>query len=379
MRVLGAWIILLLLAVFACAQDPNPEQIFREAREAQQRGDNTLAARKYEEVLKLHPENIAAHANLGVVLASQGHYDDAITQYHLALAQAPGTPLLRLDLGLAYYKKGDFAGAAAQFASLHKEDASDVRMATLLANCQIELGLPGQAVAVLQPLEKDQTDNLDLEWALGRALIRVGQTLDGLQRVQKVAEQGNNAQAYQLAADLYLGLTFFDVAKRDAEALLRLNPNSSNAYIVLGMIDDYAGDPKSAAEKYEKAVQISPDDLQARVQLASALIAQGKYDAARPHLDKVLAVAPNAAGAHYQLAKIEEGKGNLAAALKELEIASQADPQWISPHVELSALYYRLKRPTDGAREKATVDQLRDQEQKRRGEARVISPHVQPQ
>ncbi len=366
----------LLCASGAGAQGSNPEQLFQDAAQAQQRGDYELAVRKFQELIRVDPNIVAAHANLGVVLVALGRFDEAITQYHIALAEAPGSPELRLDLGLAYYKRGDFAGAAAQFASLHKDDLGDLRVATLLGNCQVQLGLVDQALALLEPLEKANPDNLDLEWALGTALIRAGQTLEGLQRVQKVADLGKNAEAYQLAADLYLGLTLFDQAKEDAQAVIRLNPNAAKAYVVLAMVDDFGGNEKDAQEEYKKALQIDPKDIQARLQLANAFLIDRNLDQARRETERALSIDPNSLAARYELARIERTEGNLSAALKDLEAIERKNPQWLPPHVELSALYYRLQRPNDGDREKDIVNRLRTEERDRRGQTHIISPKV---
>lgn len=376
MRAATLLILFLTCACAASAQEPNPQQIFQEAAEAQQRGDLALAVTKYQEVIRLDPNVVAAHANLGVVLVSLGRYDEAITQYHIALAEAPGDPGLRLNLGLAYYKKADFAGAAAQFAALHRVNPADVRIATLLSNSLVPLGLANQAAALLEPLEKDNADNLDLEWALGNALIQTGRTLDGLQRVQKVADKGNDPEAYRVAANLSIGLTLFDQARRDAEAVLRLNPNAAKAHVVLGMIDDFAGNEKDAQEEYKKALQIDPKDIQARLQLANAFLVERKLDEARQEVDRALATEPNSLVARYELARIERAEGNLQAALKDLESISQQDPKWLQPHVELVALYYRMQRPSDGDREKEIVNRLRTEERDRRGRSRIISPQV---
>ena len=357
-------------------QAPDAQQLFQEASEAQQRGDAALAVSKYQQLIKVHPEITAAHANLGVVLVSLGRFDEAITQYHIALAEAPDDPALRLDLGLAYYKKGDFAGAAAQFAALHKDDPSSVRISILLGNCQIQLGLIGQALALLQPIEKDNADNLDLEWALGMALIDSGDTREGLERVQKVADQRQSVEAYQLAANLSLGLTYFDQARRDAEAIIRLNPRLPKAYVVLGMVDDYSGNEKGAEEGFQKALELDPKDLQARVQLGSVFCNERKLDAARQQLNRALAQDPNSDSALYLLGRVERAGGNLQAAVKYLESAEQKDPQWLMPHIELTALYYLLKRPDDGAREKAIVDQLRAEARERKAETHIILPQV---
>lgn len=370
---------ILCILPFGKAQELSPEKLFQEAQEAQQRGDRESAVRKYQELIEQHPEVVAAHANLGVVFANLGRYDEAIREYEVALAEAPDSPPLRLDLGLAYYKKGDFPGAAAQFAALHKEQPTDLRIATLLGNCEIQLGLAGQALAILQPLEGDNSDNLDFEWALGNAFLRAGQGTDALKRIQKVADQRHDPEAYQVAANLNLRLTFFDDARRDAQAVLGLKPDSPSAYIVLGMVDDYSGDAEKAASEYGKAVQLDPKNVQARVQLGAVLVRLRKLEVAREQLNKALALDPALSGAWYQLGQVEKSEKNLQPALKDFETAEHRDPQWLAPHIELVALYYRLKRPQDGDREKAIVDRMRADEEKRRAATQVVSPQLAPE
>jgi len=376
-----AFTIALALCVipFGHAQETSPEKLFREAQDAQQSGNKELAVKKYQVLLEQHPELVAAHANLGVVLANLGRFDEAIREYEIALAEAPDSPPLRLDLGLAYYKKGDFAGAAAQFAALHKDQPDDVRVATLLGNCEVQLGLAGQALAILQPLENENSDNTDLEWAIGNAFLRSGEGTEALKRIQKVADQKRSPEAYQLAANLNLRLTFFDDAKRDAQAVLGLKPDSPSAYMVLGMVDDYSGDAQKAASEYGKAVELDPKNTQARVQLGAVLVRLRELEPAREQLNKALDLDPTLSSAWYQLGEVEKSQKNLEAALKDFESAEHQDPQWLAPHIELVALYYRLKRPQDGDREKAIVDAKRADEEKRRAATQIVSPQLAPE
>jgi len=51
------------------------------------------------------------------------------------------------------------------------------------------------------------------------------------------------------------------------------------------------------------------------------------------------------------------------------------DAQWMDPHVELAALYYRLNRPQDGAREKQIVDRLAN-EQRTSSKGRDVNPQT---
>ena len=71
----------LIAAGAACAQSSNPEQLFHDAVAAQKRGDDALAVRKYQELLKHYPDSLEVHANLGAALARLNRYDEAIEQY----------------------------------------------------------------------------------------------------------------------------------------------------------------------------------------------------------------------------------------------------------------------------------------------------------
>lgn len=360
----------------ALAQTPSLRQRFDAALNAQHRGDNTAAAAQYKAILRLDPTMTAAHANLAGALVALKRYDEAIAQYKTALKEVPDNHALELALAIAYYRKGDFETAGRTFASLHWDDPADVRVATLLAQCDMHLSRYDQVVSLLEPLESANSNNLDLEWTLGSALIRTGHTRQGLQRIQRVADLGHNVEAYQTAANLYLGLTFFDLAKRDAEAVIQLNPHASQAYVVLGMVKDYSGDEKGAAGEFEKALQIDPKDLQARLQLGSVLYTQRKLSEARLQLTRALAQDPASSSAHYLLARVERVQGDLPAALNNLETAERENPRWLSPHVDLVALYYALKRPADGLREKKIVDQLMAEERQQHIGTRVILPRV---
>lgn len=372
---------LLLMAVFAfrspaVAQTPDLQQLFQQAAEAQQQKNYAVALKKYQEIIRQRPDMVAAHANLAIVLVSLQRFDEAIAEYRFALDRVPGNRALRLDLGLAYYKKGDFRGAGREFASLHWEDPENIQFATLLADCDVHLGRNDEAVALLTPLEKAHPDNLDIAWVLGRALIGAGKTREGLKRVQKVADQRHSVEAYQLAANLYLGLTYFDKARRDAEAVIRLNPRMSKAYVVLGMVADYSGDEEHAEQQFRKALSIDPKDLQARLQLASVLYNQRRLDEARQQLNRALSQDAGSSTAHLLLGRVERAQGNLQAALQNLKSAAQESPNWLAPHVDLVALYYALKQPAEGAKEKKIVNDLMAQERQSKDATKVILPRV---
>ncbi len=93
-------------------------------------------------------------------------------------------------------------------------------------------------------------------------------------------------------------------------------------------------------------------------------------------MDRALEIDPSSSYARFELAKVQNALGQSEAALKNFEAVAQAIPQWLPPHVELAALYFKLKRPEDGAREKQIVDRISEEERQKKTKSPVISPQL---
>ena len=352
-------ILLLFLAVLGYAQQAlDPAQLFREAVAAQKRGDDAVAIRDYQEVIRLRPDVVEARANLGAALAHLARFDEAITQYRAALQKSPGNPALQLNLGLAYYKKSDWKDAASEFGSVYTNMPGDVRIATLLGECYSHLNRDADTIILLNPLASSHPDNLDLAWAYGSALIRAGHLKDGLPLVERVARQGNSAEAYLLAGNAALQMNEFEIARTDADAALHLNPKLPGIQTLRGRTLEYLGDDAGAIAALREALQANPNDFDANLTLGAILNTQRDLAGARQHLDQAVKLNPKSELARYELARVERSQNELEKAAADFEAVTRSDPNWLQPHVELSALYFKLKRSKDGQRERAIVDKL---------------------
>jgi tetratricopeptide (TPR) repeat protein len=363
-----ALILLTLIATAAPAQEPNPDQLLSRAIDAQQRGDYQSAIRDYRKLLELRPNTLEAKVNLGAALARVGDFDGAIATYKSALAQISEKNVFQknavlLNLALAYYKKGDFENAGEQFETLHQANPRDVRVAILLGDSDVRLGKPATAVELLEPLEPANAQNLDLEYAYGTALIKVGKRRDGVARIEKVAKAGNSADAYFLAGSTFLDLNEFESARRDLNEALRLDPKLPGIYTLAGTARDKTGDVKEAEAAFRESLKINPDDFDANLYLGAILYKRRELDEAKPYLDRALRLNPSSSMARYEEAMFESTSGQYETAAQDLEKLVKDDPTWLEPHVELASLYYRLHRPADGAKEREIVDKLTAEQQ----------------
>lgn len=362
---MGRWPVILLLFRVCAAQQADPEQLFREAVAAQERGDDDLAARKYRELLKLRPDVIEARANLGAALVRLGKFDEAIAQYRTALTKDAGNRAIRLNLALACYKKGDLAAAAKELEALRRAAPGELRTALLLGDCYSRLGRHAEAAAVLEPLEPAHPADLGLAWLLGSALLHSGRLHEGLERIEKVARTGGNAEAHLLAGQTALKLNEFERARANADAAMRLNPRLPGLWTLRGTALQYLGDNQAAIADLRKAVEADPADFEAHLTLGAVLYSERDLVTAREHLERALRLNPASTLALYQLARLLRAQGELETALKSLEKVVRDQPDWAQPYAELAALYYRMNRPADGQKARQAFDRLNAERERR--------------
>src|ERR1035437_999226 len=358
--------LMLFFALFASvslAQERDPDRLLNDAIQAQQRGDYQSAITEYRQLLELRPGNVEAKVNLGAALAHLGQFDEAIAIYQSTLPSLKDKNPVLLNLGLAYYKKGDLAKAREQFATLHQAAPSNVQAAILLADTEIKLGDAESATGMLEPLEKANSRNPDFDYVLGLALIKSGHRRDGIPRLEKAGELAKGGDAYMLAGATLMDLNEFEQARHDLEAALRLSPDLRGLHTLVGMARDKTGNQKEAEPAFRLAIKENPDDFDANLYLGALLYKRRQLEEAKVYLDHAVKLKPTDVMARYESAMLKSTSGEYETATRELEAVVKDNPDWLEPHVELASLYYKLHRPDDGAKERAIVDRLTAEQQ----------------
>jgi tetratricopeptide (TPR) repeat protein len=304
-----------------------------------------------------------ARVNLGAALSAAGQFDAAIDEDKKALAAAPSNIGLRMNLGLAYYKKGDMENAHTAFQAVHAARPQDVAAAVLLGYTDIKLNESSEAAAMLAPLEHGHETNMDLQYVLAYALIDSGEEAAGLPRMEKVAKATQSADAYFIAGTARLRRREFHEARADFDAAIQLHGNFPGLYTMAGQARDALGDTEAAQPAFEQALKQNPQDFTANLYLGTMRLKQRDLDTARPMLELALQLQPQSPMARLQMAKLNGMTGKYAEAAATLEQLEKADPNWIDPHIELAAIYYKLHRPDDGQRERNIVQQIEAKQQ----------------
>jgi tetratricopeptide (TPR) repeat protein len=347
------------------------------AVKAHQDGDLAAAEAGYRGFLKRHSSVLEVRSNLGAVLAAQGRYSDAITEYQSALKGAPSNPGILLNLSLAHYKLGQIPQAVERLEKLHGLVPSNMQARLLLADCLLQMDQNARVAELLEPIANERQDDLAVAYLLGTALVRANRVDEGQKLLDRILRVGDSAEARLLLGTAKFGMGDFAEALKDFQKAVELNPElpSVNGYLGRGLLA--TGDMAGAAVALQKELKRNPNDFESNLHLAVLLKGDQEYAPAKQHLDRALQIRPGDVRVLYQQGTIALAEGHTEQARQLLESVTKQAPQFVEAHVTLATVYYRLKRKADGDRERAVVEKLNQEAQARQPKGDTIREAAQ--
>jgi|GEM_PF-194072 len=198
---------------------------------AWERGELKDALRRFQEAVRLDPDQRAAQAGQGRTLAALGRITEALTAYQMALARQP-CPQYALELGELYESLGMGEAARAEYdvlrARVRQDMAGGVDDELVLGIFEADHGYPEAAVRRLRA-EWERQPGIDVADALGWALHRAGDDKEAL-RFASVATDRVHGGAVRSAPYMYhLAMIERELrqdgpARRHLQEALRINP-----------------------------------------------------------------------------------------------------------------------------------------------------------
>jgi Tfp pilus assembly protein PilF len=364
--------LLLVISLSAIAQAQSPQELVQDAIQKQKAGDLEGAVTEYRQFLKMRPEATAIHSNLGAALAGLGRYEEAIPEYKIALKQSPALESARLNLALAYYKMGHIAEATKELEKAHAKDPSNQQATLLLADCYLRMGQDKDVIRVLEPEQQEYPDDLAIAYMLGTALIHEKRVEEGQVLVDRILRNGDSAEAHLMLGSAKMNVQDFAGARDEFAKAEALNPNLPDVHVLYAEALVFTGDSDLSSKEFKDELAIDPYNFDANLQLGASARLEQNYDEARKYFARALETRPADPGVRYQQALIDIDQGKLDSARQTLESLVKESPQFTEAHVSLSLVYYRLKRPADGKREREIVQKLT-------AEAQAKQPGVNPQ
>ncbi len=238
--------------------------------------------------LSKDPANMVPLYNLGSALATEGRYQDAVTEFRRALVMHPADDRLLNELGVVLENSGDWRQAQ----QIYREDITAHPGA---CNARFDLGRSelkheeaGDAEQQFRTMLQRCPMDAGVHSGLGVALAKQGQQ---------------------------------EAAVAEFRTALQADPQDFTALSNLGEWALQANQTQQAVELLEAAAQQRPNDADAQEQLADAYASSGRLDDAVIKLRKAVTLAPQDPGLHTLLSQALAGTGQLEQAVAEEKTA----------------------------------------------------------
>jgi tetratricopeptide (TPR) repeat protein len=329
--------VLIGFAIHVSAQTTgNPEGLARQAVQLQQSGHYAEAAEVYRGLLKLLPNDVATHVNLGVVLVNLGQYDEAIAEYNAADKLLPGDPRIALNLALAFEKSGRLEEAQKGFEALHSAAPADTRVTMLLADSYLQSGGNDRVIELLQPLR--DSDDPGIAYMLGMALLRTQHLEEAQSMLDRILRNGDTPESRFLLGTRMFESHDYPAAVKQLASAIELNPNLPGVESLYGQALLNTGDPEGAAAAFQKELAANPNDYAANIGQGEILAARKHYADAVPVARRALVSRPGSSEAKLLLAQCLAGTQHFEDARPYAEAAVQELPKSADAHETMAAV-----------------------------------------
>ena len=350
--------IVLLAATAAGAQTPGPA----EAQVLEQQGKLDEAAQVWRSVTRRNPTNAAAFANLGVVLSKQGSYQDAVAAYRKALALNPKLQGVYLNLGLAEFKQGHFEAAIAPLSKALTADPKSEQVRTLLGISYYGAQRFAEAVKYLKPVADSDPQNSELHRMLAQSCLWAKQYACAQDEFRKLLLMNpDSAAVHMFSGEALDGMGKTDEAILEFQAAAKVAPREPNVHFGLGYLYWKTHDYDIAHREFEAELQLDPNHLQALAYLGDTEMKQEHWESALGWLQKSLREKNDNRMAALDLGVVLAQLGRNDEALVALKRAVALDPAQPDAHYRLGRLYQQMGRRAESQQE---FDKVRDLRQK---------------
>ena len=287
---------------------PRVQQLYAEAKAAQQSGDVQRSIAKYQAMLKLAPHLAPAYNNLGMLYFDSRAYAEASDTLRAGLALDSSMNTAKALLGLSDAKLGRNEQAGKELEEALAANPADDRVELALAHLLIAGGNDEQGIAHLHTY---------------------------------LARNSKDQQAWYLLGKTYLKLSEQSLAQIDA-----IDPNSVTAHEIAGEVDESMHNYDGALAEYNKAVQLAPDQPGTHYHLGNAFWLQGRWDLAEKEFRIELRNDPANCTTEWKLGNsVLAENGAPSEALSSLDRAVADCPTLMQARVDRANALIKLDQP----------------------------------
>ncbi len=249
------------------------ERLFNRAMMTLEKGNWLKAVQYLKRSCELYPNQIEAHYELAEIYMQLGHTDAALEIVQQALAIDPLHFSCNFLLGNIYLARGNVRDALKIY--LYLEKMTDEPSAELLFNIATAFDYKGdrkKALYYVTYATEEDPSFIEAYELMGRLLCESGDLKGAKNVYQEVLSiEPNNISAHHMLGVIYSKENRWLEAIKEWEGVLAVAPEADETLRELGCALNMLGDGEKAARLLNRAVEINPENIQARIDLRTML------------------------------------------------------------------------------------------------------------
>jgi len=269
------------------------------------RGNYERARQHYIVAIHFHPDNTVAYQNLGTVLFKLNRLDEANASFRAALELAP-------KMASAFFGRGQVAAKRRNFVAARDFYHQAIELSPETPNFHHSLAQVcfrlNDHKAGQKALSNYRRNKAKVHFSEGRQMLEKSEWKGALVRFQKAEETDP---------------TYTDATRYSAYVQMTL------------------GDYELAQQRYDRVLQIEPNDFLTRFYLGNTEMALGQLKSAEQTFLKVIELAPAYQDCYLELGDVRKVKGDLPGAESAYTMGVLQDPSWAPGYLWRGRLRYQ--------------------------------------
>jgi tetratricopeptide (TPR) repeat protein len=286
-------------------------------------------------------------------LAARGRLDKALALLDQLAAQTPEPAGVERLRGIIFYQRERFQDAIQAFSKAAEQDPDDRESIEMQGVSLYRTGHSPEAIPLLEKAHATVVRaNIDPEYVLGLCYADVRRYDDA--RHAFATQYGfppDSAEAYLLAARLFLRREIPAEAVVQAQKALEINPSLPLAHELLGEAALAHADTAGAIRELEAERKINPLNGLLYDRLGDAFLRNGQYEEAQQALNRAVLLEPSATAPYILLGETFLKLKQPIQALHYLDHAAKMDPSNFLTHNLLGQAYKATGQVEEANRE----------------------------
>jgi tetratricopeptide (TPR) repeat protein len=334
---------------------PAVQQLYAEAKAAQQRDDAATAIQKYQQMIKLAPHLAAAYNNLGMLYFNQHEYAQTVEVLHHGLQLNPEMPSAYAMLGMSYFQLGETAKAETALRTALRANPDDDQVEMTLCRILILTQKLDDAATHLNHFLSRNPKDQEAWYLLGKTYLQLSE--ESLKKINEI--DPDSVVAHEIAGEIDASMHNYDLALVEYKKAVDKAPNQPGTH--MHMADAYwnIGKWQSAETEFKAELQNDPYNCLAHWKLANSMLeANDPAEDALAQLNQSIERCPNLMQARADRGRALIRLNRQEEALPDLLMAEKDSPSEPTIHFLLANVYRAQGKGADAQQEMKTYSRL---------------------